>query len=263
MLDKNISYTFLIQMRYQGRILQDKELGLFKEIPGGLRRRLPVDREWKKAKETLYYEWYRCLNTSKTYLECCAVEGKDHELANTYSLFGDINVSWPQWWQKTGRRLFSERRQYPKVRAIDKEETLNKLNIDERDFLILDIPLNLTRATILEQINNLLAKHHLGNKLDIKAQSSAIVQLETTRLQHKTVPLLVNVAELLYRSPQISLYQIAQKANIAEHHLGRSVSEALSERDERQRRERLAGRYKEQAIRLVYNAERGVFPSID
>jgi hypothetical protein len=125
------------------------------------------------------------------------------------------------------------------------------------------VPLNLTRATILDQINDLLAKHHPGNKLDIKAQSSAVVQLETTRLQHKTVPILVNVAELLYRSPQISLYQIAQKAKIAEHHLGRSVSEALSERDERQRRERLAGRYKEQAIRLVHNAERGIFPSID
>lgn len=243
--------------------MADKELGLFKEIPGGLRRSLPIEQEWKKARDTLYFEWYRCLNSSQAYLECCAAAGKDHELAATYALFGDVNVSWAQWWQKTGRKLFSERRQYPKVRSIDQEEALNKLSVDENNFLILDVPLNLTRATILDQINELLAKHHPGNKLDIKAQSSAMVQLETTRLQHKTVPLLVNVAELLYRSPQISLYQIAQKAKIAEHHLGRSVSEALSERDERQRRERLAGRYKEQAIRLVFNAERGIFPSID
>lgn len=122
--------------------MEDKELGLFKEIPGGLRRHLPIEQEWKKAKETLYYEWYRCLNASKDYLECCAQEGGNHELANTYALFGDVTTSWAVWWQKTGRKLFSERRQYPKVRAIDQEEALNKINIDERNFLILDIPLN-------------------------------------------------------------------------------------------------------------------------
>ena len=159
--------------------------------------------------------------------------------------------------------MFSERRWYPKVRAIDQEEAFNKLNIDERNFLILDVPLNLTRVTILEQINDILSKHHLGKDLDIRAQSSAIVQLETNRLQHKTVPILVNVAEILFRNPNMSLYQIAQKAKLAEHHLGRSVSEALSEREEKQRREMAASRYKEQAERLVYNAARLKFPSID
>jgi hypothetical protein len=243
--------------------MTDKELGLFKEIPGGLRRRLPLDQEWKKAKETLYYEWYRCLNASKDYLECCVVKGKSHELANTYELFGDVNVSWPEWWQKTGRKLFSERQQYPKVRNIAQDEALNKLNIDENNFLILDIPLSLRRVTILEQINDYLDKHHPGKELDVRAQSSAIVQLETNRLQHKTVPILVNVAELLYRYPDMNLYQIAQKAKLAEHHLGRSVSESLSQREERQRREMAASRYKEQAIRLIHNAERLKFPSID
>lgn len=243
--------------------MTDKELGLFKEIPGGLRRRHPIDQELKKAKETLYYEWYRCLNASKDYLECCVAEGKGHELADTYAFFGNVNISWAQWWQKTGRKLFSERRQYPKVRAIGQEEAFNKLNIDERNFLILDVPLNLTRVTILEQINDMLSKHHLGKDLDIRAQSSAIVQLETNRLQHKTVPILVNVAEILFHNPNISLYQIAQKAKLAEHHLGRSVSEALSEREEKQRREMAASRYKEQAERLVYNAARLKFPSID
>jgi len=241
----------------------DEELGLFKEIPGGLRRRLPIELEWKKAKETLYYQWWRCLNASKEYLECCAAEGKDHELAETYALFGDVTISWPQWWQKTGRRLFSERRQYPKVRAIDQEEALKKLSIDERYLLILDVPLNLRRVTILEQINELLDKHHLGKDLDVRAQSSAIVQLETNRLQHKTVPILVDVADILYHNPNIQLYQLAQKAKLAEHHLGRSVSESLSEREEKQRREMAASNYKKNAERLVYNAARLKFPSID
>ena len=238
-------------------------MGLFKEIPGGLRRLLPMEQEWKKAKETLYYQWWRCLNASNDYLGCCAVQGKAHALADTYALFGDVTVSWPQWWQRTGRKIFSERRQYPKVRAIDQEEALKKLNIDERYLLILDVPLNLRRVTILEQINELLDKHHLGKDLDVRAQSSAIVQLETNRLQHKTVPTLVDVAEILYRTPNIQLYQLAQKAKLAEHHLGRSVSESLSEREEKQRREMAASNYKKNAERLVYNAARLKFPSID
>lgn len=243
--------------------MKDQELGFFKEIPGGLRRRFPVNMESEKAKETLYYQWYRCLNASKEYLECCSLEGKGHELAATYALFGDITTPWTSWWLKIGRKLFSERRQYPKVRAIDQEEALNKLNVDEQNFLILDVPLNLRRVTILKQINELLDKHHLGKDLNVKAQSSALIQLETSKLQHKTVPLLVDVAKLLYRNPDISLYQLAQRAKLAEHHLGRSVSESLSEREERQRREMAASNYKKNAIQLVYNAARLKFPSID
>ena len=241
----------------------NEKLGSFKELPETLRKSLPSEQEWKKAKETLYYQWWRCLNSSKDYIECCSIKGRSHELSTTYEVFGDVTISWASWWQKTGRKIFSERRQYPKVRSIDQEEALDRLNIDERNFLILDIPLNLRRVTILEQINKLLEKHHPGNKLDIRAQSSAIVQLETNRLQHKTVPILVDVAELIFKTPNISLYQLAQKAKLAEHHLGRSKTEALSQREEKQRREMAASRYKEQASRLVFNAVRGRFPSID
>lgn len=243
--------------------MSDEKLGLYKEIPGGLRKGRSTENDWRKAKDTLYYEWWRCLNASNEYLECCAKGGKNHVLADTYALFGDVNVSWAQWWGNIGKRIFSERRQYPKVRAIDQDEALNKLEVESKDFLILDIPLTLRRVTILEQINKLLDEHHEGKNLDVRAQSTALVQLETTKLQHKTIPLLVDVAEILYRNPDIQLYQLAQRAKLAEHHLGRAVSEALSADEEKQRRQMAASRYKEQAQRLVYNAARLKFPSIE
>lgn len=243
--------------------MTDKELGLYKEIPGGLRRSSPPEQEWKKAKETLYYEWWRCLNASKEYLECCAVNGNNHELSDTYKLFGNVDISWPSWWQKVGRKLFSERRQYPKVRAIDKEEALRKLDLTTNDFLILDIPLNVRRVTILEQINKFLDEYHPGKDLDVRAQSTAIVQLETTKLQHKTVPVLVDVVEILYKFPDIQLFELAQKAKLAEIHLGRSKQEVNTPEQEKQRRQMAASRYKEQAEKLVYNAARLKFPSIE
>jgi len=243
--------------------MTDKELGLYKEIPGGLHKGRSTADDWRKAKDTMYYEWWRCLNASKEYLECCAKQGKNHELASTYALFGDVDTSWAIWWGKVGKRIFSERYQYPKVRAIEQEEALNKLAVETKDFLILDVPLNLRRVTILEQINKLLDVHHLGKDLDVRAQSTALVQLETSKLQHKTVPTLVDVAEILFRNPDIQLYQLAQRAKLAEIHLGRKVQETNSPEQERQRRQMAASRYKDQAERLVYNAARLKFPSID
>lgn len=243
--------------------MSDKDMGFFKEIPGALRRRLPTEQEWKKAQDTLYFQWWRCLNYSNEYLECCANEGKSQELAETYTLFGDVRRGWPIWWQKIGRNLFSERLQYPKVRAITEEAALKRLDTDSKQFLILDIPLNLTRVTILEQINKLFDEYHPGKELKIRAQSSAIVLLEDSKLQHKTIPTLVRVAEILHNNPDIQLYQLAQRAKLAEIHLGRKIQEVNSTEQEKQRRQMAASRYKEQAQRLVYNAARLKFPSID
>lgn len=243
--------------------MSDEKLGLYKEIPGGLRKGRSTTDDWRKAKDTMYYEWWRCLNASNEYLDCCAKGGKNHALADTYALFGDVNVSWAQWWGNIGKRIFSERHQYSKVRAIDQAEVLNKLEVEPKNFLILDIPLNLRRVTILEQINKLLDEHHDGKNLDVRAQSTALVQLETTKLQHKTIPILVDVAEILYRNPDIQLYQLAQRAKLAEIHLGRKVQESNSAEQEKQRRQMAASRYKEQAERLVYNAARLKFPSIN
>lgn len=243
--------------------MSDEKLGLYKEIPGGLRKGRSTADDWRKAKDTLYYEWWRCLNVSNEYLECCAKGGKNHALADTYALFGDVNVSWAQWWGNIGKRIFSERHQYPKVRAIDQEEALSKLEVESKEFLTLDIPLTLRRVTILEQINKLLDEHHEGKNLDVRSQSTALVQLETTKLQHKTIPLLVDVAEILYRNPDIQLYQLAQRAKLAEIHLGHKIQETNSSEQEKQRRQMAASRYKEQAQRLVYNAARLKFPSIE
>jgi hypothetical protein len=243
--------------------MSEDKLGIYKEIPGGLRKGRSTADDWRKAKDTMYYEWWRCLNASKEYLECCAKKGKNHELMDTYELFGDVNISWANWWNHVGRHIFSERRQYPKVRAVYQEEVLEKLEVEGKDFLILDIPLNLRRVTILDQINKLLDEHHSGKDLDVRAQSTALVQLETTKLQHKTIPILVDVAEILYRNPDIQLYQLAQRAKLAEIHLGRKVQEANSTEQEKQRRQMAASRYKDQAEKLVYNAARLKFPSTD
>ena len=77
------------------------------------------------------------------------------------------------------------------------------------------------------------------------------------------MPQLINVAEILHKQPDILLYELAEVAGLAEIHLGRAVQQELTAREERQRREMAASRYKDQAARLVVNAARGIFPSVD
>lgn len=241
----------------------DEELGRLKAVPRSLRKPLPFEEEAKEVEGSLYHLWWRCLRASTEYLECCEVEGRDHPLAETYTNFGDVQSNWRKWWTLTGRKLFSERHDYPMVRAITKDRALGKLDVEPGNFLILDIPLGLRRVTILEQINKLLDEHHEGRDLDVWAQSTAKVKLHKSKLQEKTLPILVNVAEILHKQPDILLYELAEVAGLAEIHLGRSVQQELTKREEHQRREMAASRYKDQATRLIANAARGLFPCLD
>jgi hypothetical protein len=241
----------------------DEELGRLKAIPRSFRKPLPFEEEAREVEGSLYHLWWRCLRASNDYLECCEVEGQDHKLAETYANFGDVRGNWRKWWIQIGRRIFSERHDYPMVRAITKDRALGKLEVEPDNFLILDVPMGLRRVSILEQINKLLDEYHPGRDLDVWAQSTAKVKLHKSKLQEKTLPQLVNVAEILHKQPDILLYELAEVAGLAEIHLGRSVQEELSLREERQRREMAASRYKDQATRLVANAVQGMFPCID
>ena len=241
----------------------DEELGRLKAIPRALRKPLPYDEEALAAKGTLYHQWWRCLRYSKEYLECCEAKGKVHPLAETYANFGDVRINWTSWWRQVGRKIFSEHHDYLKVRAVTKDRALAKLEVDGKNFLILDIPLGLRRETILTQINEFLDEHHAGRNLDVWAQSTARVKLHKSKLQEKTLPQLIHVAEILHNQPDILLYELAQVAGLAEIHLGRSVQQELTKREEHQRREMAASRYKFQAIKLVNNAANGLFPCID
>ncbi|BDU53386.1 hypothetical protein [Limnohabitans sp. INBF002] len=244
-------------------MITDEELGRLKAIPRSFRKPLPSEEEAREVEGSLYHMWWRCLRASSKYLECCEVEGRNHALSQTYANFGDVRVKWPIWWRRTGRVIFSERHDYPKVRAITKDRALTKLNVESESFLILDVPLGLRRTTVLEQINKLLDEHHPGRDLDVWAQSTAKVKLHKSKLHEKTLPQLVLVAEILHKKPEILLYELAEVAGLAEIHLGRSVQEELTKREEHQRREMAASRYKDQANKLVINAAHGRFPCID
>jgi hypothetical protein len=75
-----------------------------------------------------------------------------------YRDFGDVfTMDFEQWWRSKGQALFAERIAPPEVRELDRINI--RLSPGLSSHLLLEIPLNLTEATIIKQIKELLRYH--------------------------------------------------------------------------------------------------------
>lgn len=112
------------------------------------------------AKQSPYYWWWAFLRLSKDYWWVCQCQGKadDARLRGMYRDFGDVfTMDFEQWWRSKGQLLFAERLSPPEVRELDRVNM--RLSPGMSSHLLLEIPLNLTEATIIKQIKKLLRNH--------------------------------------------------------------------------------------------------------
>jgi hypothetical protein len=73
------------------------------------------------------------------------------------------------WWQAKGKHLFAERLLPPAVRELDRMNM--RLSAGTNDHLLLEIPLNLTEATIVRQVKQILRDHP---SREVERRSSAL-----------------------------------------------------------------------------------------
>ncbi len=112
------------------------------------------------AMQSPYYWWWAYLRLSKDYWWVCQCQGKadDPRLRSMYRDFGDVfTTSFEAWWDKNGQALFAERLAPPAVRELDRINM--RLSPGMSSHLLLEIPLNLTEATIIRQVKKLLREH--------------------------------------------------------------------------------------------------------
>jgi len=109
------------------------------------------------AKRNSRYWWWAYLRLSPDYWWTCTKLGRvdDKRLRNMYLDFGNIfEQSFEDWWKHRGVRLFGEEIALPEVRLIDKRNPrFSRGNID---YLVVEIPLNLTERTIKKQVITLV-----------------------------------------------------------------------------------------------------------
>jgi hypothetical protein len=232
-----------------------------KMIEGSLRRRLPIQEELDKAKQSYGFWWFRCLQASEDYLECCRAGGVG-ELGGMYADFGNVETSFSSWWIKRGRRLFAEEAPLRDIQQITDEDSLNQLRIRD-DRIIVEIPLQMRKITAIRKINKLLKQAHGEQPVDIWAASSARCQRIKSKVRMKTVELLLKLYSLRKRFPDMTLYELGKRAGVELDLMARTThGESIHLELEKRRMTIAVSRYLKQAGYLIDNAAKGIFPKI-
>ena len=233
-----------------------------KLIPGSFRQRLPVEEEVAKAKKSLAFWWYRCLQVSEEYLRCCESEGQG-PCAELYADMGDVRRPFPNWWFKYGRKAFTEQKPLKDVLMIESFKQADD-QLDKADRLVLSIPLTMRKTTAVRKVSKLLAEVHAQrDPVDIWRASTAKRMIIKSKLRQKTIEQLLRLWGLRQRFPDDSLYEIGKRAGIELDLLARDTEgEEISEAMERRRMTIAVSRQLLQASHLISNAAAGIFPSV-
>lgn len=241
-----------------------------KEIPRTLRPRPPVSRErqdelsdeLRSARNTWYALWYRSLKLSEEYKHCCINNGKGR-LKSLYGDFGDVvDMRFEQWWQRIGRYLFAERKAIPSVQSYTHRRELEEIT-NLRDKVVIEVPLSIRKSTVVRQINKILKAAYEGRDVVPREQSTARRKLAKSKLRKETVSKMLDIYELRNRKPELTLWQLGERAGIELDLMARSTDgEQMTLQQERIRMGIAVSRYLKQARNLIWNATEGTFPSI-
>ena len=226
------------------------------------------------ALQSPYYWWWAYLRLSKDYWWVCQCQGKadDARLRAMYRDFGDVfTMDFEQWWRSKGQALFAERLSPPEVRELDRVNM--RLSSGMSSHLLLEIPLNLTEATIVKQVKKLL-RHHPSREVERRSSAKRPlakftgIRKDLLQLAHMTWQMHWESRDptQTYKIGQIqgskSLYQIGKELKLV-----RSCMPVVTDNAERAAK-RVNGmkvavsRMLVRANNLATNAAVGVFPRV-
>ncbi|WP_416548456.1 hypothetical protein ACHEXK_05960 [Limnohabitans sp. DCL3] len=226
------------------------------------------------AKQSPYFWWWAYLRLSKDYWWVCQLKGKadDPRLRSMYRDFGDVfAMPFEDWWRKQGNDLFAERIAPPEVRELDRINM--RLSPGMSSHLLLEIPLNLTEATIIKQVKKMLRNHP---SREVERRSSARrplakftgIRKDLLQIAHVTWQMHWQSRDLsqTYKIGQVqgskSLYQIGKELRLV-----RTCMPVVTDNAERAAK-RVNGmkvavsRMLARANYLAQNAAVGTFPSV-
>jgi hypothetical protein len=126
------------------------------------------------AKKTLYESWFDTLQTSPWYTQICETKIFPTDASkDTWKHFGDLrNLTFEQWWLKTGYKIFSEKRPYSPINQVTLDYAIHRGNDGDRPpSLILEIPLNLSPAELSRQFDKLV-EMHMSYVIEVKKDNA-------------------------------------------------------------------------------------------
>jgi hypothetical protein len=239
----------------------------FKGFPEDVRFRAhTVPQSLEIAKGTLYQAWFDALVLSPYYANAIDTNlWPSQEARDTFAIFGDLRrIDFDQWWVERGYELFAEKQAFRKI-AVNAAQDASK---DALPTLSLEVPLNVSPATLKRQFDQLLRVHHPHYKnFDRWQASSAPVRFENRKLTSVSINLYLQV----YRSwrakiveeREIHLFEIGEELNL-DPKLKVSRTDYPREASAKHLKMSLiVTEYLEKAKNLVAHATEGRFPCVD
>ena len=226
--------------------------------------RSKIEKASKPYEQSAYYLWWKFLQLSQKYKECCENEGKG-ELSEMYKDFGDIYATDFKTWWKTGNRginLFGEELM-DKIRVVKNAEGLN-LN---EGILTINIPIDLPKTFIINELNKILDK---AGKKSAKLQIPDIKKVSTAKymIEGKSTQQSLERSFAIYtnkqKNPSKSLWQCAVDAKCGFlKEPDSKMSKKLNDAEERRQKvnlQNIGTVYFNRAEMIIREVEEGKFP---
>jgi hypothetical protein len=221
-----------------------------------------------------YHWWWRFLRLSEDYWLTVQYEGRveDKRLRNMYSDFGDVFSSpFKQWWFERGVELFRERVAPPKVRVVNPISPALTKPLSQ--YLVLEIPVNLTERTIVAQVRNELKKHE--NRKIYRQNKSFRPLAKLTGIRSSSFEMAYSAWKLYYLSRDgrtvnrigqplgsKSLYQIGKELRLVEKCMPAPGDSSEKSKKKINGMKVATSRMIKRAENLILNAALGDFPVV-
>lgn len=219
------------------------------------------------ARNSIYFWWWSYLRLSPVlwFAQETGATPRDKGIARVAELAGDLREkNFSKWWRQTGRLIFAETIESPAVNLLGVDVNVRS-PISTTDTLYLEVPLSISKESILQQVREILRVNHAGRALDLMDKSTAKFPLHTHRfrLHRIEISYWVQLYRLLHR--QTFDWQIGDRLQIAPHLKVREGLQVDQRRfhdyTDRSFLGAITGRHLYKARYTVLHAERGEFPN--
>jgi hypothetical protein len=231
---------------------------LHKEIPQSYEQWLSPEAEAELAEQSLYGAWWAYLKASPDY----PPRGPDSHsgpIAELYKDFGELGSSFADWWRRRGRDLFKETEMVPHIElcAYDTEHGPQ----EHPAYVVLKIPLTISREAILDQFNQVMKRVHPGNKLLRHSYSTAQRKIYPRPRYHRSTYMkLLEVWQAKQERPEAAWWDIGEHLNISPALNVTDGDDDSAIADKHRDLGTITRNMYEQAEELMFNALRGEFP---
>lgn len=267
------------------------KIRLYKEISESYKRPIVTfEQELEWARRSIYFWFYVFISRGELEKRQSKKNIKSNLEIRPY---GDLSLSFENWWERYGRFLFAERIESPpeaKVMNLDdrvasdnyviphtdilkaeaeavrtQRSPLRRANYDmntnkNRKWLAVELPLFIRRSALNRQIKAILDEYHPNKKIKLRKDSTAKLKLVDNRMRWATFEKIFKTYCEVNDSDGKPLWMIGEELKLSPVHNTLPKDNDVERRHKNRIMTLVVQRYYREGYALIKNAQKGIFP---